>query len=80
MIITFKQMPTNILINDISGATPFNVYLCDQLNVTCIYIDTVPSSSLPYTFQVPSILESQTAYNIKVIDNNGCTSFSNILI
>ena len=80
MIITFKQMPTNILINNISGATPFNVYLCDQVNVTCIYIDTIPSLSLPYNFQGPSIMEGQVSFNLKVIDNNGCTSISNILI
>lgn len=73
-------MPTNILINNISGSTPFNVYLCDQLNITCIYIDTLPSSSLPYTFQVPTIMEGQISFNLKVIDNNGCTSTSNILI
>ena len=80
MIITFKQMPTNININNISGATPFNVYLCDEFNITCIYIDTVPSSLLPYNFQVPSIMEGQVSFNIKVVDNNGCTSISNILI
>ena len=80
MIITFKQMPTNILINNISGATPFNVYLCDQVNVTCVYIDTIPSLSLPYNFQVPSIMENQPSYNLKVVDNNGCVSISNILI
>jgi hypothetical protein len=80
MIITFKQMPTNININNISGATPFNVYLCDEFNVTCIYIDTVPSSSLPYNFQVPSIMEGQVSFNIKVVDNNDCTSISNIII
>jgi hypothetical protein len=80
MIITFKQMPTNININNISGATPFNVYLCDEFNVTCIYIDTVPSSSLPYNFQVPSIMEGQVSFNLKVVDNNSCTSISNIII
>lgn len=80
MIITFKQMPTNININNISGATPFNVYLCDEFNITCVYIDTVPSSSLPYNFQVPSIMEGQGSFNLKVVDNNGCTSISNILI
>ena len=80
MIITFKQMPTNININNISGATPFNVYLCDEFNITCVYIDTVPSSSLPYVFQVPSIMEGQISFNIKVIDNNGCISISNILL
>ena len=80
MIITFKQMPTNININNISGATPFNVYLCDEFNITCVYIDTVPSTSLPYDFQVPSIMESQVSFNLKVVDNNGCISISNILI
>ena len=80
MIITFKQMPTNININNISGATPFNVYLCDEFNVTCIYIDTVPSSSLPYDFQIPSIMEGQVSFNIKVVDNNNCTSISNIIL
>jgi hypothetical protein len=80
MIITFNQMPTNININNISGATPFNVYLCDQENISCIYIETIPSSSLPYNFQVPIIMEGQTSFNLKVVDNNGCTSFSNILI
>jgi hypothetical protein len=73
-------MPTNINISNISGATPFNVYLCDDTIITCVYIDTIPSSSLPYDFQVPSIMEGQVSFNLKVIDNNGCTSISNILI
>lgn len=73
-------MPTNILINNISGSTPFNVYLCDEFNVTCTYIDTIPSSALPYTFQVPSVMEGQVSFNIKVIDNNSCTSISNIIL
>jgi len=80
MVITFKQMPTNININNISGATPFNVYLCDEFNITCVYINTIPSSSLPYDFQIPTIMEGQVSFNLKVIDNNGCTSISNILI
>jgi hypothetical protein len=80
MIITFNQMPTNININNISGATPFNVYLCDEFNITCVYINTIPSSSLPYNFQVPSIMEGQLSFNLKVIDNNGCISVSNILL
>ena len=73
-------MPTNININNISGATPFNVYLCDEFNITCVYINTIPSSSLPYDFQIPIIMEGQVSFNLKVVDNNGCTSISNILI
>jgi hypothetical protein len=73
-------MPTNININNISGATPFDIYLCDESNISCVYINTIPSSSLPYDFQVPTIMETQTSFNLKVVDNNGCTSISNILI
>jgi hypothetical protein len=73
-------MPTNIHINNITGATPFNIYLCYPSNTSCIYINTIPSSSLPYDFQVPSILEGELSYNLKVIDNNDCTSILNILI
>jgi len=73
-------MPTNIHINNITGATPFNIYLCFPSNTSCIYIDTIPLSSLPYDFLVPSILEGELSYSLKVIDNNDCTSILNILI
>ena len=71
-------MTTNILINDISGASPFNLYLCDPSNITCIYIDTIPSSSLPYEFVVPVIMETQSSFNLKVVDNNGCIFYQNL--
>ena len=80
MIITFKQMPTNILINDISGASPFNLYLCDPSNITCIYIDTITSSSLPYEFEVPVIMGTQTSFNLKVVDSNSCTFYQNLSV
>jgi hypothetical protein len=71
-------MTTNILINDISGASPFNLYLCDPSNITCIYIDTIPSSSLPYEFEVPVIMGTQTSFNLKVVDSNSCTFYQNL--
>jgi len=73
-------MPTNIHINNITGATPFNIYLCFPSNTSCIYIDTIPSSSLPYDFIVPSILEGELSYSLKVIDNNGCVFYQNVVI
>jgi len=66
-------MPTQITINSISGVSPYDVYLCDNPLTTCIWIDTIISSQLPYIFDVPSIMESQTSFNIKVIDDNNCT-------
>ena len=67
-------MSTFININAISGQSPFDIYLCDS-PTSCIYIDTVPSSSLPYEFQIPVIMEGQTNFTLKVIDNNECESF-----
>jgi uncharacterized delta-60 repeat protein len=73
-------MTTNILINNISGASPFNIYLCDPSNITCIYIDTIPSSSLPYEFVVPVILETQSSFSLKVVDSNGCVFYQNLTV
>ena len=63
-------MPTNITINNITGASPYDVYICDNPITICIYITT--TSSIPYSFNVPPILESQNNFTVKVVDNNDC--------
>lgn len=63
-------MPTDITINDITGSTPYDVYLCDNPITTCFYVDTI--SVLPYTFEVPSILSNQNDFTLKIVDNNDC--------
>jgi hypothetical protein len=51
-------MPTNITINNITGSSPFDV-------------DTV--STLPYSFDVPIILEGLMSYSLKIVDDNNCS-------
>ena len=63
-------MPTTVTINDVTGTTPFYVYLCDNPIVTCIYIDEV--NSFPYNFNVPAPADSLSSYTIKIIDGDGC--------
>jgi hypothetical protein len=67
-------MPKIITINDITGTIPFNIFLCDNPVTVCIYIDTI--STFPYSFQIPTILENQNDFNLKVEDENGCINFS----
>jgi hypothetical protein len=67
-------MPKIITINDITGSTPFNIFLCDNPVTVCVYVDTI--STLPYSFQIPTILESQDDFNLKVEDDNGCINYS----
>lgn len=67
-------MPKIVTINDITGTTPYNLYLCDNPVTLCVYIDTI--STLPYSFEIPSLLTSQDDYTLKVEDNNGCINQS----
>jgi hypothetical protein len=67
-------MPKIITINDITGSDPFNIYLCDNPVTVCIYVDTI--STFPYSFQIPTILESQDDFNLKVEDDNGCINYT----
>lgn len=65
-------MNKEITISNITGAAPFNVYICDNTYTTCIYIDTIYYFDLPYSFLVPNILVSQVDVGIKLIDANNC--------
>lgn len=63
-------MPIDITINNLSGSSPYDIYLCDNPITTCIYIDTI--SSVPYQFTVPNLMINFNSFNLKMVDNNGC--------
>jgi hypothetical protein len=73
-------MGTNITISSITGITPYDVYVCDTGYTTCIYVSTINSGNLPYSFMIPSIFSSLTNFVVKVIDDNDCTIIENINI
>jgi hypothetical protein len=66
-------MPTRIVISSLNGTAPFDVYTCDTGYTDCIYVDTVMSlSDIPYSFDIPIIMEPMPAWGIKVVDDNNC--------
>jgi hypothetical protein len=71
-------MPTTITINDVTGLTPFDIYLCDNPLTTCVYVDTYSGGT--YSFDVPLIIDGQLSYNIKVVDSNNCEIISNLVV
>jgi hypothetical protein len=73
-------MGTNITISSITGISPYDVYVCDTGYTTCIYVSTINSGNLPYSFMIPSIFPSLTNFVVKVIDDNDCTIIENINI
>lgn len=66
-------------INNITGQTPFNIYICQGDGSDCFYINTV--SSFPYEFDIPVPYDNSSSYVIKVLDNNKCliTGFTNVV-
>jgi hypothetical protein len=71
-------MPTTITINGVSGATPFDIYLCDDPLTTCVYVNTITGGT--YSLTVPLIMDGQLSYNLKVVDDNNCEIISNLVV
>ena len=65
-------MPTTITVSNITGSTPFDVYLCMSGGSPCYYIKTISSGELPYDFTVPKPISDFSYYCMKVVDSNGC--------
>jgi hypothetical protein len=66
-------MNKQITITNITGAAPYDVYICDNTYGSCIYIDTIYGFDLPYSFLVPYTFLSFTDVGVKIIDSNNCT-------
>ena len=62
-------MPTQIQITNLGGSSPFDVYTCDTGYTTCVYVSTITSGQVPYTFDLPFIQEGMNPIGLRVIDN-----------
>lgn len=71
-------MPTTVTVNNVSGFTPVYVYLCEDPIGTCVYIGD--TSTFPYDFDIPPILDGQSSYNVKIVDSNGCIKIQNLTL
>lgn len=65
-------MAIQATITNITGQSPFDIYVCQPSGNSCFYIDTISSSELPYIFDIPEPNNVGTSYMMKVIDNNNC--------
>ena len=63
-------MALQVTINDITGVTPFDIYICQSDGTGCFYMTTI--SSTPYVFDIPVPYDTSTEYMLKVVDRNGC--------
>jgi hypothetical protein len=63
-------MALQVTINDITGVTPFDIYICQSDGTGCFYMTTI--SSTPYVFDIPVPYDTSIEYMLKVVDRNGC--------
>jgi hypothetical protein len=63
-------MPNKITITSISGASPYQIYICDQTITYCYFYQTFTGGTI--TFDVPPPLDDADPIILKVIDSNNC--------
>lgn len=66
------NMPVDITISSITGQSPFNIFICDSGATTCIYVNTISISDIPYKFEVPVVYENMSSFNVRAVDANNC--------
>ena len=58
-----------VTISSITANTPVDIYYCDSMSASCVFVSAV--SVFPYTFEVPPPYDEQNIV-IKIIDDQGC--------
>ena len=62
-------MSEQVTIRTVTANTPVEIYYCDSLSASCVYVATV--STFPFVFDVPPPYNEENIV-IKIIDTQGC--------
>ena len=65
-------MAVQVNINDITGSTPYQVFICQTGNTGCFFDSEITDNDLPYVFDIPAPYNNSDSYLLKIIDNFGC--------
>ena len=65
-------MAVQVNINDITGSTPYQVFICQTGNTGCFFVSEITDNDLRYVFDIPASYNNSDSYLFKVIDNFGC--------
>ena len=62
-------MSQQVTITSVTANTPVEIYYCNSMSASCVYVSTV--SVFPYTFDVPPPYDEENIV-IKIIDTQSC--------
>lgn len=71
-------MIVNIDITNITGTSPYNLFICQNGESICYYIAQV--DTLPYNFDIPPPINVESSLLLKIVDSEGCEVFRNIVL
>lgn len=63
-------MSVTVSITAITGQSPYDIYLCQSGGTSCFYMYT--TSTIPYSFVIPSPYDQSSSYMLKIIDGANC--------
>ena len=70
-------MSQDVTITSVTANTPVDIYYCDSMSASCVYVATV--STFPYTFEVPDPYDYGD-FVVKIIDAAGCITTQTLYI
>ena len=70
-------MSQEVIISSVTANTPVDIYYCDSMSASCVYVATV--STFPYTFDVLDPYD-YTDFVIKIVDTQSCEIGQIILV
>ena len=70
-------MSQEVTISSVTANTPVDIYYCDSMSASCVYVATV--STFPYTFDVLDPYDD-TNFVIKIVDTQSCEIGQVILV
>lgn len=66
-----------VKITSITANTPVDVYYCDAMSASCVFVGS--ASTFPYEFTVPNPYDEQD-FTIKIVDSEGCEEINMIYV
>lgn len=70
-------MSQDVTISSVTANTPVDIYYCDSMSASCVYVATV--ATFPYTFEVPDPYDNGD-FVVKIVDTQNCEIGQIILI
>lgn len=70
-------MARQVTIESVTANTPVDIYYCNVMSASCVFVDTVVV--FPFTFDVPSPM-GDSSFVVKIVDSKDCVDYVDIAI